>query len=395
MKQIDDIFSTYINATIGPCQSLRRFIAHQDELNARGYQLNLFTRDFLLTGEQGGSPVDFSRGLNFRSRLKQEIKKSRVGSILFQMRQKREAEKLVKAYLKLNRKPDVVVFRSYYEINYYMNHKISHGEKVILFHQDDGLRLKMLLESFPKLKGTFWERKLRKNSEKIDNQVDKNVFISFKSKDSFVGENPNIPLNRLIAFHNGIDNLPCHKTARQSSFKYNLCISGTVCARKGQYIVLNALIKCPKEIREKIHITIIGTGPDFHMLRMRAEENHLEHNVTFLGNVENTKVHDILCGCDIYVLMSNSEGLPISIIEGLRAGLGVISTPVAGIPELVKPSNGILINPDSDELANIFINIDSYDWKSLGMNSRKLFEEEFDFSKMLSSYCDMMDGLFD
>ena len=394
MKQIDDIFNAYINATIGPVQSLRRFVAHQDYLNERGYNLNLFTRDFLLTGEQGGEGVDFSKGLGFRSRMKQKFKKSKIASILFQMREEYEAQKLVKAYLKLDRKPDVVVFRSLYEISYYMRHKKSHGEKVLLFHQDDGIRLKMLFESYPKLKGTLWAKKHWKLSEQIDHLVDRNVFIAYKSRENFSNENPDIPFNKLIAFHNGIDDLPCKKTERASVFKYNLCVSGTVCMRKGQYIVIDALVKSPTEVREKIHVTVIGTGSDLDALKARVSENKLEKNVSFLGKVENNKVHNILCGCNIYILMSSSEGLPISIIEGLRAGLGVISTPVAGIPEMVKESNGILINPDSDELANVFAHIDDYDWDAFGKNSRKLFEEEFDFSRMLSSYCDMMDDLF-
>ena len=394
MKQIDDIFSAYINATIGPVQSLRRFVANQDYLNKRGYNLNLFTRDFLLTGEPGGSPVDFSKGLGLRSKLKSEFKKSKIASVLFQMRVKHEAEKLVKAYLGLNRKPDVVVFRSLYEINYYMRHRKNFDAKILLFHQDDGVRMKMLLESYPQLKGTYWAKKLRKMSERIDRQVDRNVFIAFKSRDNFAHENPDIPENKLVAFHNGIDNLPCIKTERVSSFKYNLCISGTVCARKGQFIVIDALIKSPSEVRDKIHVTVIGTGSDLEMLKMKVTENNLEENVAFLGKIENAKVHEILCGCDIYILMSNSEGLPISIIEGLRAGLGVISTPVAGIPEMVKEDNGVLINPDSDELAKVFAHIDDYDWASFGKNSRKLFEKEFDFSQMLSSYCDMMDNLY-
>lgn len=394
MKQIDDIFGVYINAPIGPCQTLRRFVSHQEYLNRRGYNFNLFTRDFLLNGEQGGSPIDFSKGLGFRSRLKSYFKKSKIASVLFQMREKREAEKLVKAYLKLGRKPDVVVFRTIYEINYYMSHRIFHGEKVVLFHQDDGIRMKMLLESYPKLTGTLWARKVRKISEKIDRQVDRNVFIAYKSRDNFVDENPDIPVNKLVAFHNGIDDLPCCKLERASEFKYNLCISGTVCARKGQYIVIDALVKSSEEVRKKIHVTVVGTGSDLDMLKARVSKNNLERNVTFLGKVENKKVHDILCSCDIYILMSNSEGLPISIIEGLRAGLGVISTPVAGIPEMVKTDNGILINPDSDELANVFSHIEDYDWATFGKNSRKLFEEEYDFSRMISSYCDMMDELY-
>lgn len=394
MKQIDDIFGAYINATIGPCQSLRRFVAHQDDLNKRGYQLNLFTRDFLINGPDNGDPVDFSKGLGLRSRLKQVFKKSTIASILFQMREKREAEKLVKAYLKLERQPDIVVFRSLYETHYYLNHRNNKDAKVLLFHEDDGIRLGMVLQPYPKLKGTFWEKKLRKWSKQIDEQVDRNVFIAYKSRDNFAAENPGIPSEKLVAFHNGIDDVSFVEREKVTPYKYNLCVSGTVCTRKGQYIIIDALEKSPKEVRDKIHVTIIGTGNDLEILKNKVKECGLENNVTFLGNVDNNKVHNILCGCDIYILMSNSEGLPISIIEGLRAGLGVISTPVAGIPEMVDETNGILINPDSDELANVFSHIDEYDWKVFGINSRKRFEEDYDFKQMLSSYCDMMDGLY-
>ena len=394
MKIIDDIFGAYINATIGPCQNLRRFAANQDYLNERGYQLNLFTRDFLINQQNNGSPVDFSKGLNIRSWLKQLFKKSRMASVLFQIRDQKEAEKLVKAYLKLHRNPDVVVFRSFGEINYYLKHRKEDKAKVVLFHENDGIRMKMLFQSYPKLKGTLWAKKRRKESEWIDRNVDRNVFIAYKSREMFRKENPDIPVDRLIAFHNGIDYLPYEKKERISNFKYNLCVSGTVCERKGQYIIIDALIKSPQEVRDQIHVTIIGTGPDFEMLRKKVSENGLEENVTFMGNIDNSKVHDILCGCDIYILMSNSEGLPISIIEGLRAGLGIISTPVAGIPEMVKENNGVLINPDPDELADIFGKMDSYDWELFGKNSRSLFEEEYDFKRMIASYCDMMDGLF-
>lgn len=394
MKQIDDIYNVYINATIGPCQNLRRFIANQDALNKRGYNLNLYTRDFLFNGRQDGVPVDFSKGLGFRSKLKQFFKQSSLASILFQIREKREAEKLVKAYLKLNRQPDIVVLRSIYEAHYYLKCRKNNGAKVLLFHENDGIRLKMLLQSYPKLKGTFWEKIIRRWSENQDRLVDRNVFISYKSRDCFEEENPDIPKDKLVAFHNGIDDIPCVKREKVSDFKYNLCISGTVCARKGQYIIVEALEKSPEEVRQKIHITVIGAGHDLDTLKNRVKSNGLEKNISFLGNIDNSKVHSILCGCDIYILMSNSEGLPISIIEGLRAGLGVISTPVAGIPEMVKDTNGVLINPDSDELADVFAHIDEYDWEAFGKKSRRLFEEEYDFKQMLSAYCDMMDGLY-
>lgn len=393
MKVIDDVYDAYMTASIGPVQNLRRFAANQNYLNKRGYQLNLYLRDFVIKGEQIETPVDFSKGLNFRSKLKSIFKKSRLASILFMRREKIMAEKLVKAYIELNRHPDVIVFRSFNEINYYLKNRKERTAKIVLFHEDDGIRMKMTFQSFPKLKGTRWANKRREETERIDHVVDRNVFIAYKSRDNFVIENPDIPLDHIVAFHNGIDTLPCEKKKRITDFKYNLCISGTVCERKGQYVIVDALVKSTKEVRDKIHVTIIGTGTDLDILKKKVIENGLENNVTFMGNVDNSKVHDILCGCDIYILMSNSEGLPISIIEGLRAGLGVISTPIAGIPEMVKEDNGILINPDSTELAEVFAKIDSYDWETFGKNSRKLFEEEYDFTRMISSYCDMMDDL--
>lgn len=395
MKQIDDIYDAYLNATIGPCQNLRRFASHQDILNKRGYQLNLFTRDFLFNEKEDATPVDFSKGLYFRSYLKKIIKKSALASVLFQIRKKKEAEMLVKAYLKLNRHPDIIVFRSLYEAHYYINNRKGKEAKVLLFHEDDGIRLKMFLQSYPKLTKSFWEKMIRRWSEDLDRQVDRNVFIAYTSLKKFAEENPDIPQSKLVAFHNGIDNLPCIRKERVSDYKYNLCVSGTICARKGQYIIINALEKSSKEVRNKIHVTMIGSGDDMEILKSKVKNLGFGKNVSFLGNISNSKVHDILCGCDIYILMSNSEGLPISIIEGLRAGLGVISTPVAGIPEMVDETNGVLINPDSEELAEVFAHIDDFDWDTFGKNSRKKFEEEFDFRQMLSSYCDMMDRLYD
>ena len=90
--------------------------------------------------------------------------------------------------------------------------------------------------------------------------------------------------------------------------------------------------------------------------------------------------------------MSNNEGLPISIIEAMRAGLPVISTNVSGIPEQIEPLyNGLLIEPSVDELVKVLNNLPQYDWKSMGENSRKRFEKEFTFKQMMNSYCDMLD----
>lgn len=393
MKQIDDVFPAYINATIGPCSNLRRFVANKDYMLQRGYEFNLFTRDFLLGGSLQ-EPVDYSKGLGFRSYLKSVFRKSGLFSVLFQIREQREAEKLMKAYLALDRDPDVIVFHELDSAYYFLKHRRGKKAKVCVFHEDDGIRMKMTFESYPKLRHTLWAKRRFKKSEWVDNQVDRNIFIAFISKNNFERENPTIPSVRNVAFHNGIDILQVNEVPRVTDYKYNLCITGTVCKRKGQYLIVEALRMISEDARKKIHVSVIGEGNDLDALKEKAQAYGIENNISFLGLMPNSEVHNYLCGCDIYILMSNSEGLPISIIEGMRAGLAVISTPIAGIPEEVGDDNGLLINPDASELASIFENMDSYDWKALGVASRKKFEKEYTFNAMISSYCDVMDNLF-
>ena len=91
--------------------------------------------------------------------------------------------------------------------------------------------------------------------------------------------------------------------------------------------------------------------------------------------------------------MSKNEGLPISIIEAMRAGLPVISTKISGIPELVDKTNGILVNPDTEELKIVFNNIFRYNWSEMGHCSLVSFENEFTFEMMEKEYCDMLDSM--
>ena len=116
--------------------------------------------------------------------------------------------------------------------------------------------------------------------------------------------------------------------------------------------------------------------------------------MTFYGSVSNNDIHEKLSQEDIFILMSNNEGLPISIIEAMRAGLPVISTTVSGIPEQVRPLyNGILIEPSVKELVNVLNDLPKYDWEGMGKNSRIRFENEFTFTQMMNSYCDMLDKI--
>ncbi|MFC2154206.1 glycosyltransferase, partial [Candidatus Altiarchaeota archaeon] len=76
--------------------------------------------------------------------------------------------------------------------------------------------------------------------------------------------------------------------------------------------------------------------------------------VTFLGQKEKDELPKIFFNSDVFVLPSIWEGLPLSLLEALAAGLPIISTNVGDIPNICRDGvNSIIIPPkDSKSLAN-------------------------------------------
>ncbi len=118
------------------------------------------------------------------------------------------------------------------------------------------------------------------------------------------------------------------------------------------------LIEALRQIKEKINsatLLIIGEGLERNNLEKQASGIS---NIYFLGRQEHDKVIEYLKAADIFVLASIStlndrEGMPTSIMEAMAAGLPVVATNIAGIPQLIGENrNGFLVNPENpSELA--------------------------------------------
>jgi len=97
------------------------------------------------------------------------------------------------------------------------------------------------------------------------------------------------------------------------------------------------------------HLILIGTAtdPGYHEQLLR-EISHLglQGNVSLLGQRDD--VPAILCSCDIGVLSSISEGMPLSLIEYGMAGLATVATRVGQCPEVLDEGRaGVLVHPSS------------------------------------------------
>ena len=101
----------------------------------------------------------------------------------------------------------------------------------------------------------------------------------------------------------------------------------------------------------QVHFSIVGEGKLLEQLVNMRDILGLKEHVEFLGYRKD--IPDLLGECDIFVLPSLIEGLPLVIMEAMMAGRCIIATSVDGTPEIIEHmTDGILIEPkDTERLA--------------------------------------------
>src|SRR5262249_11521427 len=93
-------------------------------------------------------------------------------------------------------------------------------------------------------------------------------------------------------------------------------------------------------------LVVVGEGPEEMTIREFVSQNQLEHNVRLLGL--RSDVSRLLAAADVFFLTSINEGIPLTIIEAMAAGLPVISTQVGGVAEVVCEGQTGLLAPAGD-----------------------------------------------
>lgn len=127
--------------------------------------------------------------------------------------------------------------------------------------------------------------------------------------------------------------------------KLHLMYMGEVSKRKGGFDLLKAIVDNKEYFADKLLLRMGGNEVDGD-IKAYIRENGLESFVTYEGWIAGQKKIDCLNWEDVYILPSYNEGLPIAILEAMAYSHPVISTPVGGIPEVIKTGgNGILVKP--------------------------------------------------
>jgi len=128
-----------------------------------------------------------------------------------------------------------------------------------------------------------------------------------------------------------------------------LCI-GRLTPQKGQLTLLEAVRRLVDESVD-VRLILAGDGELSHLVESRIRELQLHEHVTITGWIDEQAVRRHLRESRVLVQPSSAEGLPVVIMESLAMGRPVISTMIAGIPELVQHGvNGWLVPAGNLEL---------------------------------------------
>jgi colanic acid/amylovoran biosynthesis glycosyltransferase len=118
---------------------------------------------------------------------------------------------------------------------------------------------------------------------------------------------------------------------------------GRLAEQKGQLLLVEALGELHRRGRD-FHLTLVGDGELRGPIERAVAALGLERKVTLAGWADEAAVRRQLLAARALVLPSFAEGLPVVIMEALALGRPVVSTYVAGIPELVETGkNGWLV----------------------------------------------------
>ena len=155
-----------------------------------------------------------------------------------------------------------------------------------------------------------------------------------------------------------------------------LLFVGRLAAVKGLPVLLDALTGL-----KETQLTVIGDGPDRTALEAQARGLGLADRVDFVGYKSQSEVAEALQSHDVFVLPSFAEGVPVVLMEAMAAARPVLTTRIAGVPELVEDGvSGRLVAPgNAEELAAVLQDLcaDTDMQVSMGQKGREKILREF------------------
>lgn len=180
----------------------------------------------------------------------------------------------------------------------------------------------------------------------VSTLVDRYIAVSHGTARQLAGS---VPARRISVIHNAIETDRFRKPADEpvripGGARKTVLAVARLHERKG----IHHLVEAARSVPDAIFL-IAGDGPERGRLEESAARLGVCDRVRFLGTRDD--IANLLRSCDVFVLPSLSEGLPVSVIEAMAAARPVVATDIEGTDEIVVDGETGCLVPPSDPAA--------------------------------------------
>ena len=189
-------------------------------------------------------------------------------------------------------------------------------------------------------------------------QIKKVIAISENGRDHLLKVSPQfthkVEVNRLGVLHHGIN-------PNNSDVEFVL----VSCSSFQSYKRVHLILEIVKKIDFKIKWIHFGDSEERKLVEKTFKDIPFNVTIDLMGYVSNTSLMEFYRKnhVDLFINVSETEGIPVSIMEAMSFGIPCIATNVGGVNEIVNNTNGFLVKKyfNTDQVAEFIINYNKLD----------------------------------
>lgn len=229
----------------------------------------------------------------------------------------------------------------------------------------------------------------------MDRKIDRVCFISRMGMEYYRKHYGGSDTNKYRLCYLGTNKIGESSWKRARTFRIISC--SHIISLKRVELLVDALAQIQTVAVEWTHF---GSGEDEERVKAKAKEllsNKKNVHYCFMGHVKNEEIHKAYMTnvYDCFLSVSETEGLPVSMMEALSYGVPVIATDVGGVSEIVNGACGCLLNanPTACEIAEaleIFFGLPEQEMIRKRAEAVRMWEKNFCASKNYGRFAEQI-----